>query len=435
MTSIPLTPADAAWLHMEKPDNLMMITGLVFLQGELDWERLRATLQHRLCFHSRFRSRVVEPSHGLGLPCWEPVGEVDLNRHLVREDCPPEVFLPRVGELMSEALPREFPLWEFRVFPGQGEGTGVLIRLHHAIGDGISLMRVLLGLCDTEEDAAWPEPLVARPRPRPAGVWQRARRMARLALREGHDLIFDPTHTATASLARVLTLPPDALSCLKGELTREKRAALSPPYPLAEIKQLSRRLGCTINDLLMTALAGALGRCLRRFQSVPAEMSLRVVVPVDLRGGDGQELSNQFGLVFLVLPVGEEDAAQRLVRVRQAMASLKNSPEALVTYELLSAVGLTPAELERAIIDWFGNKATAVVTNLPGPQQPLYLGGARLESVMYWVPQSGRLGLGVSILSYNGRVRMGIASDAGLLPHPEWLQEDFALAYQEMHGL
>lgn len=437
----PLSLADSAWLHMERPNNLMTICGLLTFDQLPDHQRLLALLQHRLCAHLRFRSRVVESP--LSLPHWEELPHFDLNDHLIIEelsDPGPECLMDRVSELMSQPLDRSRPLWEFRLFPGAhtgvpGEHAAMLVRLHHAIGDGISLMRVLLNLADLRPDEPWPAPLQA-PKPT-APLWERARRMTERWLHRGHDALFHPAQLLEVgkSLARVLALPPDRQHPLKGEVGEEKRATTSIPLDLEEVKQKSKRLGCTVNDVLMGALAGALGRTLARRMEVPEDMELRAVVPVDLRGGDCSELSNRFGMVFLRLPVGCTDPAQRLVQTRANMAELKNSPEALVTYEVLSAVGATPREFEAVVIDWFGNKASAVVTNLPGPRQPLYLGKARIESVMYWVPQSGHLGLGISFLSYAGRIRLGIASDVGLLPDPEELQRDFLECYQEFESI
>lgn len=426
---------------MERPENLMMICGLLTLDRTPDRERLLALLKHRLCSHLRFRSRVVESP--LALPQWSEVAGFDPQGHLLFEDLDggPQSLMERVGQLMSQPLDRARPLWEFRVFPQAhtgvaGESAAMLVRLHHAIGDGISLMRVMLELADRNPDAPWPMPQEPAARAT-LPLWERARRLTENWLHRGHDVLFHPaqSYEVSKSLAKVLALPPDAPHSLKGPLGTAKRASASLPLDLDEVKQLGRRLGSTVNDVLMAALAGALGRTLKRRESVPEEMALRAVVPVDLRGGDSRELNNRFGLVFLTLPVGCSQAAERLRRTRENMHQLKNSPEALVTYELLSAVGATPREWEAAIINWFGDKASAVVTNLPGPRQPLYLGQARIESVMYWVPQSGNLGLGVSFLSYAGRIRLGVTSDAGLFPDPEELQRDFLESYQELESL
>lgn len=424
---------------MELPSNLMMISGLLKFDRMPNVDQLSAIFQHRLCRYERFRCKIVEPP--LGLPNWQLDQEFDLTQHF-RVEKLEKPLMERVGELMSEPLERSRPLWEFRLFPDVDGGAALLGRLHHAIGDGIALMRVLLNLGDSQRDAPWPvaEPQKARPEPRESTL-KKARRVANQLLHEGHDLLFHPSQAgqlarqglqASQALARLVGLSPDQENVFRGPLQTRKVAAVSPPLELGPIKALGKRLGCTINDILMATLAGGLGRSLARWQNVPADMQIRAVVPVDLRAGKADHLGNHFGLVFLELPVGEPKPALQLQKVRQNMQHLKDSAEAVVAFELLSAVGMVPAEIEKWVIQWFGNKATAVVTNLPGPRQRLYLAGARVDSVMYWVPQSGRLGLGVSVLSYADQVRVGVASDAILIPHPETLVEDFLLAYEAL---
>lgn len=439
-----LTYADAAWLHMELPDNLMMITGLLYLSRAPLRSHMEAVLEHRLCQFERFKMRVRETRFGVGVPHWEPDSDFNVSHHLVYEQLKEKTeaaLLRRCGELMSEPLDRERPLWEFRVFPGAGNGAWMVVRLHHAIADGIALMKVLLTLCDHTPDA--PEPVahqVLLPEHDHGGL-DAVKQSARNLLHEGAELLHHPALAVEAagkglkagkSLARILSLPGDSPNAFRGELSRKKLTTVSPPYPLTEIKDACRRLDCSLNDLLIAVLAGALGRALRRLQEVPEDLEIRAVVPIDLRAGKSiQELGNQFGLVFLSLPVGLSSVKARIQKVHRSMLALKESAEAVITFELLSTVGALPSAVERPIIEWFGNKATAVVTNLRGPAERLYIGGVELRGIMYWVPQSGRLGLGVSLMSYAGQVRVGVASDANLIPDPGLIIEDFDVAYQE----
>ncbi|MCA9780076.1 MAG: DUF1298 domain-containing protein, partial [Candidatus Eremiobacteraeota bacterium] len=263
-------------------------------------------------------------------------------------------------------------------------------------------------------------------------------------LHEGHDLLFHPSQAAEAArksllagkaLAHVLALPSDNPSVLRGELQQKKLVALSDPIELALLKRLGKQLGCTINDVVMAVLAGALGRTLRREQELHSAAELRAVVPVDLRGGKVSELGNKFGLVFLTLPVGEPSPEERLKRVHQTMSELKCSAEAVVTFELLSTVGALPAEVEKPIIQWFGSKATVVVTNLPGPREALFMAGSRIDSVMYWVPQSGQLAVGISVMSYAGEMRLGVTTDASVYSSPQTMVDDFMAALEEMQTL
>jgi len=438
-----LTAADAAWLHMERPDNLMNINGLLFFKGEMRRDRLEALLEHRFCGFERFRMKVVENPLGVGPPSWQLDEEFSLKRHLIFEDLHrPDLkkILHRTGQLMSEPLDRRHPLWEFRVFPGVEGGSVIVARLHHAIGDGIALMRVLLALCDTTPEPTERPSRVPRQKAK-RNLLERAKTSLSHFLHTSHHLLFHPQEAAGyaelgkkagASLKRLLTLPPDAPNPFRAPLSTRKVAALSPPIPLLDFKEPAKRLGCTVNDLLMGTLSGAFRRALLTHGNLSSEAELRVVVPVDLRGGEISDLGNRFGLVFLPLAVGLSSPSERVCQVHQAMTELKNSAEAVVAFELLSTVGMVPEELEKPIIQWFGEKASAVVTNLPGPREKLYLAGAELESVMYWVPQSGALALGISLMSYAGQVRLGVASDAAVLPNPEEFIDHFLDEFREL---
>jgi hypothetical protein len=159
-------------------------------------------------------------------------------------------------------------------------------------------------------------------------------------------------------------------------------------------------------------------------------------VPVNLRGPKEMgALGNKFGLVFLDLPVSVVDQRRRLDTVRFRMEALKGSPEAPVSLDVLAAVGFSAQAVQEAVVRIIGTKATAVLTNVPGPPIPLYLAGQPIDSLMFWVPQSGRLGLGISILSYAGHVTVGVATDAGLVPEPDEIVLGFYGEYDELLGL
>jgi len=193
------------------------------------------------------------------------------------------------------------------------------------------------------------------------------------------------------------------------------------------------REGATINDVLVAATAGALRRyLLSRGQDVN-DLEIRVAVPVNQRPLDrGAELGNQFGLVFLPLPIGVADGRRRLLEAKRRMDELKASLQPAVAMGVLSLLGYAPSRVQPLAVEFFGSKASAVLTNVPGPREQLYLAGKALKSTMFWVPQSGRLGLGISILSYHGQVLVGVASDAGLVPDPERIVSEFEAELAEL---
>jgi len=330
------------------------------------------------------------------------------------------------------------------------EGSAVVARIHHAMADGISLARVLLSLADGGEADPLGEPRPLRAR---LGSWLRegAGRGERL-LEVGREAITHPEHLLEATgeglveaarlgggsaavARRLLTLPDEPDTRLRGPLGPRKAVAWHEGVALDEVKATARALGGTINDVLLAALAGGLCRTLRRHgESVE---QLRTFVPVNLRPLDRpvpRELGNRFGLVFLDLPTAHVPARTRFLEVKHRMDAIKQSPEPAVTHAILSAVGLSSVQVERLVVEVFGRKASLITTNVPGPRTPLTLAGLPLERVLFWVPQAGGVGLGVSLFSYAGRVVWGVSSDVGRLPDPEGLVEDIAESLEALHA-
>lgn len=230
-----------------------------------------------------------------------------------------------------------------------------------------------------------------------------------------------------------LALPDDPPSLLRGTLGMSKRVAWAEPLDLEEVKAVGRACDCTVNDVLMAAAAGALrSYMLERGESLDG-VTLRATVPVNLRPLEhAKKLGNHFGLVFLDLPVGEANPVRRVERVASCMQTLKTSKQAIVSYGLLATLGLAPAALQAFALELFSRKASAVATNVPGPQQQLYLAGCALRDMMFWVPQTGSIGLGISILSYRGQVHFGLIADARLLPDPDGVIRRFGGEFEKL---
>jgi len=224
-----------------------------------------------------------------------------------------------------------------------------------------------------------------------------------------------------AEIARLALMNDDSTTRFKGELGVSKRVAWAEPLNLDKIKAVGKVWGCSVNDVLLSAVAGALRDYLvEKGDSIPASLEVRAIVPVNLRPSEkAARLGNFFGLVFLALPVGVANPLERLYEVRRRMNELKESYQPLLALGLLGIVGMGPNLLQQQLLDILSRKASAVMTNVPGPRQPLYLGGAHITEMMFWVPQSGRIGMGVSILSYDGRVQFGLVADRQLVADPE----------------
>jgi WS/DGAT/MGAT family acyltransferase len=228
-------------------------------------------------------------------------------------------------------------------------------------------------------------------------------------------------------------MPDDSKTRFKGKPGAVKRVAWSEPLPLPEIKAVGKVLGCSVNDILLSSVAGALRSHLLDCGDPVEGVEIRALVPVNLRpAGQEHRLGNRFGLVALVLPVGIENPLARLYEVRRRMEELKGSYQAALTLGLLGLVGMCPRVVQQQILDLLAAKATAVMTNVPGPQQPRYLAGARLRQMMFWVPQSGDIGMGVSILSYDGKVQFGLVADRRLVPQPQQIVERFRPEFEKL---
>ena len=451
MTRKKISFTDHAWLRMDDPDNLMVITGLITFDTPLNYEALKSIVENSLLQIRRFRQRITPRLFPFMRPYWEDDPNFDLESHLERVKLPPpadqKALQDLISQLMSVKLESSRPLWQFYIVENYGKGSAFIVRLHHSMADGITLMQVLLSLTDTSPDTAKSEQQhLSRPKNTARSAVLRSEEWtAKNILREGIKTLINPAHARTrarqvidlAATVGELTLRwPDPSTVFKGSLSIEKRAAWSEPIPLADVKHFKNIFGCTVNDVLITAVAGALGRYCESRGETAKDLMIRGFIPVNLRPLQmDQELGNKFGLVFLSVPIGIDDPIQRLQRIRQNMDALKASSEAIATFGVLNLFGAVPDRLEDVLVDFFGTKGSAVITNVPGPQTQRYLAGAPINSLMAWVPQSGRLALGISIISYNGKVWLGVATDKGLIPDPETIIDFFYSEFNQMKSL
>ena len=433
-----MSGVDAAWLRMDSPDNLMMITALLFMGESVDRDEVRRVVATRLLRWDRFRQRVVNRDASFTTPQWVWADDFSLDDHLVfrhiGENASREVLEQHVAELMSTSLDYSKPLWQFHLLEGYEEGPVLLCRLHHCLADGMALLRVLLSLTDEERSTSRYIPLAdkdfyaagkpgsKRSNDETPGVMQVARKLASNSV------------NGVASLGKLLFRPSDPRTALRGPLQVRKLASWSPPISLEDVRRVSRKTGCTINDVLVTALTGGLRKYIKDHgDQLESSLNIRAAIPVNLRARDADiTMGNQFGLVFLSLPVGWNSQRKRLHVLRSRMDRLKKSAEPLIIYGLLTVVGRTSTWFEHKLVRYLADKVTAVVTNVPGPRKQRYLAGAPLTAILPWVPQAGRVGLGVSIFSYAGEIRIGVATDAGVLDNPRSLADLIASEFYDL---
>jgi WS/DGAT/MGAT family acyltransferase len=263
-----------------------------------------------------------------------------------------------------------------------------------------------------------------------------------MLLDKGASVLGDPAQAValaaqgsalTGEIAKLATMHEDSPTRFKGQPGIEKRVAWAAPLPLDDVKTVGRALDASINDVLLSCVAGALRDYLIEHGDAVDALTVRALVPVNLRPMEkAYKLGNQFGLVFLDLPIGIENPIERLYAVRANMRALKDSYQPLLAFGLLAAMGAGPQMLQDTMLKALARNATAVMTNVPGPQSPLWLAGARIGGLMFWVPQAGDIGLGVSILSYDGNVRFGVVADRGLCPDPERISARFGDEFEKV---
>jgi diacylglycerol O-acyltransferase / wax synthase len=437
-TGEPLSRADAAWLHADEPTNQFTVTSIMLLEGPMSLGRWHQALGRRLPGLPRFEQRVVEPASPLAGPRWERDPDFELAAHVHRLALSPpggaEALEEALADLMSQPIPLQRPPWQSYLVEDFEGGSVVISRLHHCLGDGAAMIEMLLSLSDegtggpragasAETGVSMPAQVV-RAVGSAAGLLSTPSRIGGL-VRSGL--------VSAATLARLSLLEPDPDTPLRGPQGPLKRAAWSRPLSLAAAQTIGRRTGTTVNDVFTSVVAGGLGQHLRGRGFPVGGLHLRAMVPVNLREGAARaEPGNVFSLVMLELPVGVGHAVERLMRVKLEMDRIKHSAEAAVGWAVVSGMGLLPAMVERPLSRFYAGKATLVLTNVPGPRRQLHLAGVPIRRMAFWEPQSGGIGVGVSIFSYAGEVTLGAIADANLVERPRDLVACFERSFAEL---
>jgi WS/DGAT/MGAT family acyltransferase len=387
-------------------------------------------IEQRFLAYARFRQKPVDGATGAQ---WVEDADFDLDWHVRLSGLPgknnpaaEKKALERfVSQLASSPLDPTKPLWQFHLIERYQGGSAIVARIHHCYADGIALVQVLLSLTDTSRessqasrlDKAWLKQDAA-PVARRVGAVDKYMKLGGKVLEQGMAMYRDPTLAGLIAkeggelareLVTALALPDDPPSLLRGRLGVSKRVAWAEPLDLEEVKAVGRACDCTVNDVLMAAAAGALrGYMLDRGEHLEG-MTLRATVPVNLRPLEhAKKLGNHFGLVFLELPVGEEQPDCVAWSVAECMNQLKNSRQAIVAYGLLAALGMAPRRCRNS--RWRCSAARPVRWRPMSRARSSRCTwpACKMRDMMFWVPQTGSIGLGMSILSYNGQVHFGL---------------------------
>jgi len=409
MKTIPMNPVDAAWFHMDGPENTAVVTALMTSRRRFDPIAVRNQLARRLATLPPFHRRVADAQTWTGAPAWIESSAIDIDQHVHHRALPEGAtdaqLRALVEDLASQPLPPAMPLWQAHVIDGPGAAGAVVFRYHHCLGDGMAMVGVANSVMDGGDD------IVASPAAggAAASAWDAAWRLAGTAIEGSFDLVRD------------LVQPGDAQTRLKAAASARQRIGWSRPIPLPRIKAIAHAFDAKVNDVAIAAISGALRHLLADLSSTGA--TIRAMVPVNLRAStDIGDATNGFGLAILELPVDEGDAKARLRTATRRMSAIKRSAEATAMHELFDLFGRGPKALQQVAQGLFEDKVSLVLTNVRGPATPLRLAGRTIDRFVFWVPHPGeRVGLGVSVCSYRDRVTFGVLADAAKLPDAQRL--------------
>ncbi len=441
MTAERLSSLDTSFLYLEKPAMHMHVAGLSVFSprddGPLTYDDVQRVVGARLHLAPRLRQRVLPVPGNLAHPLWVDDERFDLDFHLRRAAIPSpggRFQLERAaGRVLSRPLDRSKPLWELYVFEGLAEGrTAVLLKLHHAMADGIGGMLIGSALFDVDPDAnlGVAPPWVPEPAPSREALVQDAIREALVhpaaALAHAAQTPARAMRFVGEMLGGVLTFagmgPPPA-GPFDGMIGPARRFATAE-VPFSELRAIKHAMGGTVNDAVLTAVGAGISEILSARGEPAAGRSLRVMVPVSVRSkGETGDVGNRIAPAVLDIPVGQMSPRRRLKAVRKATAALKTSGMAMSADSIIGLGTYAPPALHAMAARlvsrqrWFN----LVVSNIPAPQFDLYLAGARLVASYPAMPLGETCGLSIACTSLGGTMAFGLTADWDLVRDAEAL--------------
>ena len=429
-----ISALDASFLHLEKAGARLHVASVTVFDGPAPpYDELRELIESRLHLVPRFRRRLADVPLDQGRPVWVDDPHFNLRYHLRHAGLPApgseEQLKNLAGRLFAQRLDRTKPLWEMWLVDGlQDDRFALVAKSHHALVDGIEAVDITTVLFDAEPSVAPPgaaRPWAPRPLPTPAqlltdALFERATRpqelvrTARAVVRTPRQLLHGARDGLQAmgalAFAGMRPAPPTPLNVKAGPHRRYTWVDAE----LAGLQRVKDALGGTVNDAVLAVVAGALGRFLRHRGVDTEGLLLRALVPVLVRGeGHGRALGSEVAPMWVSLPVGIEDARLQHAAIRDATAELEHARQAVDARSLTELAGFAPPTImsQAARLQQRHRFFNLVVTNVPGPQQPLYLLGRRLRALYPVVPLAGRQALGIAVMSYDGRLGFGLLGD------------------------
>lgn len=425
-SAAPMTRRDYAWHRMDRDNNVMVINSILLFEGPLDMERLVATIALRLPNYPRFTQKVESRR---GRPHWVEDEQFNIAAHIkldrMEQDVSEAALQGHLTRLAHQPLEGGRPLWHMTVLDRVNGGHAIVFRVHHCITDGLGLVHVLNHL--TDDNGLHCRTPSSAGHPHSASVVQNA---VCSAVGRGITNLKIAFHVTRLSM-----LWPDARTPLKNPMHGEKQLVWMPPLQMERVHAMSKRMGVTLNDAWVAAVSGALRTYLeQRGQRVDGR-ALRAAVTFNLREkANAFQLGNEFGLVAVDLPTNIGDPVARLRHASARMTAIKRSHQPRATMAFLSIAGFLPAPLQRFALNLFTSKGSVVLTNIEGPGGRRYLAGSRMTDLICWVPQAGKLGVGLAFISYAGQIQLALFVDKEQIPDPEHLMALTYAAFDELEA-
>jgi diacylglycerol O-acyltransferase / wax synthase len=443
-----LTGLDASFLHLESSGTHMHVGACAIFDGRAPaYDDLVETVAARLHRVPRYRQRLAFVPLEQGRPVWVDDPQFRLPFHLRHTALPKpgtDAQLRRLaGRIFSQAMDRGRPLWELWLIEGLGDGRfAMLSKTHHALVDGITGIDIASVLFDPspEKQPIEPPPAPWVPRPLPtsaqllADAWLERATVPGEVARTVRSVVSGPRDLATRASAALVGLGALTWAGLEPAPRSPFNLPIGPhrrftwvDATLGGFREVKEALGGTINDVVLAAVAGALGAYMRRHDLETDELVLKALVPVSVRSSGKQAAAgNRIAAMWAPLPVGVGDPVERLAVVSDAMADVKRSGQAIGAHVLTELSGFASPTLvaQAARLQTRQRMFNLVVTNVPGPQMPLYLLGRRLRAIYPLVPLASNTALGIAVISYNGGMGFGLNADYDALPDLELLADE-----------
>jgi WS/DGAT/MGAT family acyltransferase len=442
-----LAAQDAQYLYLERPNQHMHVGGLCILDpstrpdGRLRFEDVAAVITSRLHLVPRFRQKVVFVPGNVGRPVWVDDAGFDVDFHLRRAALPPpggrRELADFVQRVASRPLDRSKPLWEIYVIEGLEDGlVAGLSKVHHCMIDGMGGVDIASVLFDFS-----PEPQVLAPQPWSPDPEPSRADLLRDAVRDQAVNPVSALVDAARSVARAPSRAVDGLGQVASGV-RDLMGLGQPPRgpfdvrigpnrrfamadaPVQRFKDVKNVLGGTVNDVVLATVAGALHKLLRARREPTRDRALRAMVPVSVRAGaDGMALGNRVSMIFVDLPVGAMPAERRLRRITKVTNDLKESMMAVSAETIVNLGTYAPPTLHALAARLMAGRRwfNLVVSNVPGPQVPMYIGGARLLATYPIMPLSENTALSVAATSLAGTMGFGLTGDWDGVPDIDFL--------------